>query len=437
VLWLEGRVAQPSRDGSIVLDAAGGVVEFDRRLRPRQLVLRSEGREWLSASAAPHDGLWLTDATGALLRADRGGVLRAAPPTGLHYPAVVSDASTGAAWITRSSQRFAYVFDTAESPVILRADTVGSVVLAIGRAVRPAHVLLEDLANAGHLVVSANAVFYAPFIRDELVAMTTTGDTLWVASRGLPQSTPEPRFALERGRAVVDYSPVNLGLTLGPDGRLYLLSTPSRTTAESRLDVFDPATGALLRSAHLNTALPTLAADDKGRVYILDPFRLLAGVPPRERQPAPPFDLPALDGGRISLDTLRGKVALLNLWASWCDPCREEMPALDSLRREVSDSAFTFVGLNDDVDVAAARRFLRERGFAFPVALGTGGLRERFHAPGLPVTLLIDRDGREVRRWIGYAGSAQLASIRALVRAELDRPASTQGTHGSAHHHGN
>ena len=434
LLWLGGRVARPTTEGAIALDAGGGVVEFDRRLRPRQIAIDAEGREWLSVAAGPRGSVWLTDANGRLLIAEPGKPVRTALAAGFHYSAVASDPKIGTPWLVRSSQRFAYALDTANSPLLAKGDSAGAVARPLGVATRPQHILLRDLANAGHIAVGPEAVYYAPFIRDELIALTPAGDTLWVASRGLTHGTAEPRFEVSEKKVSIDYSPVNLGLTIGPDGQLYLLSTPGRTTATSRLDVFDPASGALIRSARLPTALPTLAADASGRVYVLDEFQLLAGVPERARAAAPAFDLPGLDTGRISIAALRGRVSLVNLWASWCGPCREEMPALDSLRRELRDSAFAFVALSDDVDAGAARGFLREHRFDFPVGLGKGSLRDQFHAPGLPVTVLIDRQGREVRRWIGFAGPGQIASIRALIRAELDR-APAAGAH-SAHSHG-
>ena len=437
LLWLEGRSAAPTRDGAVVLDAAGGVVEFDRRLQPHYRAVRTEGREWLSVASAPNGGLWLTDATGALFRSDSGGALHRASPTGLHYADVASRARTGEPWLVRSSQRFAYGLDTAPAPLLVGFDSAGRGHGArlLGRALRPNHILLGDLANAGHIAIGDGVIFYAPFIRDELVAMTFTGDTLWVTSRALPQSTREPKFEVQDGKAVVDYHPVYLGLVIGPDGMVYLLSTPGVVTTASRLDVFDSGTGALLRSANFDTALPTLAADDEGRVYALDPFRVLASVPPREREAAPAFVLPALGGGEIVLAAMRGQVVLVNLWASWCGPCRDEMPALDSLSRAITDPAFAFVALSDDVSEAAARDFLRDGGFDFEVAFGRGKLREQFHVAGLPATVLVDREGREVRRWIGYAGAEQIASIHALVRAELDRRPASHTSHGM-HRHG-
>jgi thiol-disulfide isomerase/thioredoxin len=292
------------------------------------------------------------------------------------------------------------------------------------------------MANAGHLAVRGDTLYYAPFIRDELIAMTATGDTLWRATRDLPQSTAEPRFEIHEGEPVVDYHPVNLGLTFGPDGLLYLLSTPGFTTSESRLDVYQPATGTLVRTAHLTTALPSLAVNPAGRLYQFDDFRLLSGVAVADREAFPPFDLELIGGGSMHSDQLRGRVTLINVWASWCEPCREEMPALDSLQRSIDDPTFRFITLNEDVDPDDAADFLDEFGFTFPAALGRGNMKSVYHYRGLPLTLLIDREGQIVQQWIGYAGPDQLAVIRTVIDAELARvpDGNDPSAHAGMHH---
>jgi hypothetical protein len=105
------------------------------------------------------------------------------------------------------------------------------------------------------------------------------------------------------------------------------------------------------------------------------------------------------------------------------------MPALDSLRRSIADSAFVFVGVNEEEDITAARAFMDEFGFTFPVVLGRGSMRRQFHYPGLPYTVLLDRTGRIAGRWIGFAGPGQLQTMRALIRSELDRGAHQSGGH--------
>jgi thiol-disulfide isomerase/thioredoxin len=425
LLWLDGRGTQPSARGALVLDGTGGVLLVDRRLRIRRLPLELEGREPASIAPASDGGLWMTDAAGTLLRVAPGGRVVESRPTAFSYATVVGDTTGRNVWLVRSAERFAYDIPSPKAPLLVRLGGTGSDSGTLGTAVRPAHVLLADLANAGHVAVGrAGALYYAPFIRDEVIALGQSGDTIWVARRGFPQTTRDPRFEVRGKHVVVDYHPVNLGVAVGPDHRLYVLSTDGFSTSQGRLDVFDPATGRLLRTARLRTTLPTIAVDDEGRVYLLDSFGLLTGVPPANRELAPGFDLPMLRGGRVSSDALKGRVVLLNFWASWCAPCRTEMPALDSLRRQISDSTFLFLGVNEEADTAAARSFLDEFGFDFPVVLGRGRMKERFHYPGLPYTVLLDRDGKIVERWIGFAGPEQLQAIRTLIRAELDREAS-------------
>jgi thiol-disulfide isomerase/thioredoxin len=340
---------------------------------------------------------------------------------------VASGGSGEQVWLVRSSARFAYHLDSA-APLLARLDDDGNAAF-VGAARIPEHSLLIDLANAGTLAVHGDMIYFAPFIRDEIVAMRSTGDTLWVASRGLPQTTTEPRFELDQGKPVVNYHPVNLGIAVGPDGNLYILSTPGFSTVESRLDVFDRER-LLLRSAAFPTALPTIAVSATGRTYLVDGDRLLAGVTERPAERLRTINLPLLSGGAAAIHD-SGKVTLVNVWASWCVPCREEMPALDSLQRELrTEARFQFVTVNEDVRVESARRFLNAFGFEFPVLLGRGRAKNELHYPGLPYTILVDAEGRVVRKWIGYAGPSQIPQIRAAITGELRRsPAASVHVH--------
>jgi len=291
----------------------------------------------------------------------------------------------------------------------------------MGSVLLPSHILLAEIANAGHVTTYDDVVYFAPFIRDEIVAFSPTGDTLWIAHRGLPQTTVDPRIEVTADGPMIDYAPVNLGIATGPDGLLYVLSVPGFTTSASRVDVLDPEDGTLLRSVELSDPLPTLAADSEGRVYLVDPFRLLTGVASTEREPLASFSLDRMNGSRMLKEDLRGKVVLINFWASWCLPCREEMPALDSLRRSITHDDFLFITMNEDIAVGDARSFIDEFGFDFPVLLGKGNLQRKFHYYGLPYTVAVDREGRVLQRWIGYAGEDQIAGIRAVIQAELIR----------------
>ncbi len=126
---------------------------------------------------------------------------------------------------------------------------------------------------------------------------------------------------------------------------------------------------------------------------------------------AKPLDVPAVefldgDGATKSLADFKGKVVLLNIWASWCVPCREEMPALDKLEAELGGKDFAVVAVNIDKGGAdKARAFLAETGVTH---LGlytdpTGKLFAALKAVGMPTTLVLDRDGKEIGRLVGPA----------------------------------
>lgn len=414
----------------MVLDEAGGVVEFDTRLRAHRHSLATGLRELTHVASAPAGGLWLADARGYHLRVDSGGrVVVPEQRSRFSFAAVASDAEGRRVWMSRSPLRFGYEWDSGGGPLLVRVGSDGRELGDLGKASVPQHAMLQDFANAGRVAVAGDRVYFAPFIRDEIVALDTSGDTLWVASRGLPQSTTEPRFEINAGRVVIDYHPVNLGIALGPDTKLYVLSTPGFTTERARLDVFDPQTGALLRTAQLATALPTIAVDADGRVYVIDATRLLTGAAEAERPAFPRVALPMLAGDTFHVARESGRVLLVNIWASWCAPCREEMPALDSLRHVITDTSFRFVTINVDASRHAAEGFMREFGFTFPVALAGPDAAGTLQYVGLPYTLLVDRAGRVAQRWSGYAGPQQVRDVGAAALRELSRVPDTIHAH--------
>ncbi len=115
----------------------------------------------------------------------------------------------------------------------------------------------------------------------------------------------------------------------------------------------------------------------------------------------PDFTHGSVDGSFISASDFDGKVVLVNFWATWCAPCREEMPMLVDLREKYGPQGFEVVGVAID-DVAAAREFLSELGVAYPNVVGSVDVMETLSNYGnasgtLPYTVLIDRDG--IIRW--------------------------------------
>ncbi len=117
-----------------------------------------------------------------------------------------------------------------------------------------------------------------------------------------------------------------------------------------------------------------------------------------DRPAAPAADrrLPALDGaGTKAIRDLRGKVVVLNFWASWCEPCRAEAPALERTQRKLAGAEGTVLGVDWNDAMPDARHFTRQYGITYPVVRDVGGkLAKAYGVTGLPETFVIDRDGR-------------------------------------------
>jgi len=117
------------------------------------------------------------------------------------------------------------------------------------------------------------------------------------------------------------------------------------------------------------------------------------------------FTLPDLHGRTYRLADLRGKVVFLNLWATWCPPCRMEMPSMEALYKRLENRDFVMLAVAEDEGGAAAvGPFVREVGITFPVLLDPEAtVAPRYGATGYPETFIIDRNGRVVNHTIGPA----------------------------------
>ena len=110
---------------------------------------------------------------------------------------------------------------------------------------------------------------------------------------------------------------------------------------------------------------------------------------------APDFTLPSLDGPNLRLHEQRGQVVMINFWATWCGPCRVEMPHLAKLYEKYRSSGFTILAVNIDEDPHKAAQLARQLGMRFPVLLDTQKKVSRLYDLGtMPSTVLVDRDGR-------------------------------------------
>jgi thiol-disulfide isomerase/thioredoxin len=144
---------------------------------------------------------------------------------------------------------------------------------------------------------------------------------------------------------------------------------------------------------------------------------------PRRGEELPDLRLAGLDGSLLETRALRGRVLLLNAWATWCPPCRREMPALQRLSEAMRGSPVLVAGLTVDRDLNLVREFLLTHRITFPqyvdpdMALAKGVLR----VVGFPETFVVGRDGRLAARLVGereWDGAPMLRALEALARGE-------------------
>ncbi|MFN3714845.1 MAG: TlpA disulfide reductase family protein [Alcanivoracaceae bacterium] len=109
---------------------------------------------------------------------------------------------------------------------------------------------------------------------------------------------------------------------------------------------------------------------------------------------APDFTLKSRAGGNVKLSELRGQVVMINFWASWCGPCRQEMPHLEAIHKEYEDYGFVLLGINVDEKPELAERLLAQIPVSFPILFDPDSAISRLYkVDAMPTTILIDRDG--------------------------------------------
>jgi thiol-disulfide isomerase/thioredoxin len=141
---------------------------------------------------------------------------------------------------------------------------------------------------------------------------------------------------------------------------------------------------------------------------------------------APDFTLDALDGKSMRLSDLRGKAVLLNFWATWCGPCKVEMPWFVELQNEYGPQGLQIVGVAmDDSGKEEIAKFAKDMGVNYPVLLGKEAVGDEYGGvPALPESFFIGRDGKIVDKIIGLRGKAEIEdSIKRALATETPRPA--------------
>ncbi len=143
----------------------------------------------------------------------------------------------------------------------------------------------------------------------------------------------------------------------------------------------------------------------------------IAGAP---TGPAPAFTLASRAGQDVSLSQYRGQVVMINFWASWCGPCRQEMPLLESIYKKYNKMGFTMLGVNVEPDSNAANEWLKATPVSFPILYDRDSkVSKLYDVAGMPSTVIIDRTGKLRMLHRGYKPGDEneyLDSIRTLIR---------------------
>ena len=147
-----------------------------------------------------------------------------------------------------------------------------------------------------------------------------------------------------------------------------------------------------------------------------------AGLPLlREKQPVTDFSLKLVDGRTVTLGALKGSVIFLNFWATWCPPCREEMPSMEILYRRFRDKGLELIAVDIMEGDKAVSAFLSDNNLSFPAALDSNGrVSNRYGIQAIPATFIIDRDGKIILYTVGgrnWNTPAIIAAFEELLKS--------------------
>ena len=396
------------------------LVAFDGRLQVVHTISNARLATPMSVQAFPGGRLLVTERTGEGVVFDTSG----SPVREWESPFPASLYATDGTRIlaSRSPYFVQLVGEDGSEPLLWELDTLGVPRAGLGTIRVPDVKYLAQLVNAGAVAASDGVVYFAPLVRDEILRLDPAGSPVWHSSRGLIPLEREPRFAAGDARRV-EHALINIAMTVGPppDGRLYVLGAQDSGATRLRLDVLNPETGAIVERRILDTPATAIAVDRHGTIRVLDPTTLLAQTPTGGRDLfAPSFALPDITGKLVRLEDYRGKVTLVNFWASWCDPCRAEFPHMAELYRALNRHDFDIAAISDDVDDGKMRGFVREFAPPFPILVGRGRMKGIYHYRGLPYSVLLDRRGRVIERIFGFGGEQEFAHLREIISREID-----------------
>ncbi len=461
LVFFQGRgIATDGSGIAYVPDAdASRVLAVDRSLQVVRTIggpSDEAGRVGLPLSAAPTpDGaVFVTDVEhpdGLLYFAPDGDFMGSSRPPVLNGQ--LRSGPGSALWAARSPYIFGFEPTPAGEPLLFRFDPLAGVGVGVAE-IEP----LEDpswnrLANAGSLAVDqTGTAFFAFLLHNEVRAYGNAGELIWRVRRTLSFDTPRPAASLVNDQVQLRMRPVTQALALGPDGLLYALTASDRPAdgadvsdapdatdspaGHRRVEVYDPTSGQLIRATTIPAKWNTFGVDDEGRLYRLDPEAILATAPPAERRPLPDVPLVSFAGDSSYFADHRGKALLVNFWASWCVPCRKELPQLAAYYETLDHERVEFLAISDDENESAARRFADALDLPFPQFFGEGHMAERFGYVALPYTLIVDYRGRIVEEFYGFGGAESWRRLTSALEREMSHAVPADSVAQPAHEGG-
>jgi thiol-disulfide isomerase/thioredoxin len=167
---------------------------------------------------------------------------------------------------------------------------------------------------------------------------------------------------------------------------------------------------------------PKPAAPPPTAQVVADQIRKAGIDVPTRDLPSQDFTLESLGGDKVSLSSFKGKVVLLSFWATWCGPCKQEMPDMQTLYQKLKTRGFEVVAVDMMEDKAVVADFVKKSGYTFPILLdktGAVGGGQMYDARAIPTNYIVDKAGKIVGRKIGVDGPTWMSPERVAIFESL------------------